>query len=50
VTLTTDLKDVRADIAVSTGATLTCVDLELNGTGDSYVHLIISDNVWATST
>jgi hypothetical protein len=50
VTLTTDLKDVRADIAVSTGAALTCVDLELNGTTDSFIHLIISDNVWATST
>lgn len=50
VTMTTDLQKVRTDIAVSTGAAYTTVDLELNGTADSYVLLVLSDNVWATST
>ena len=46
VTLTTDLKKVRADIAVSTGATFSIIDLELNGTTDSYVHLTLGGNAW----
>lgn len=46
VTLTTDLKNVRTDIAVSTGATFTCIDLELNGTNDSYIHLVMGGNAW----
>ncbi len=50
VTLTTDLLKARADIAVSTGAALTCLDLELNGATDSYAHYVIADNVWTTST
>lgn len=50
VTMTTNLQNVRTDIAVSTGAAYTCVDLELNGTGDSFIHLVLADNVWTTST
>lgn len=50
VTLTTDLKDVRADIAVSTGASMTCIDLELNGATDSYAHFVLGDQVWTNAT
>lgn len=50
VTLTTDLTKVRADIAVSTGASLTCLDLELNGTGDSYALFTLGDCVWNNAT
>lgn len=46
VTLTTDLKNVRADIAVSTGATFSILDLELNGANDSFVHLTLGGNAW----
>lgn len=47
VTLTTDLTKVRADIAIATGATLTCIDLELNGTTDSYALFVNGGNAWA---
>ena len=50
VTLTTDLKNVRTDIAVSTGATLTCIGLELNGRTDSYIQLVIGDSVFNNVT
>lgn len=50
VTLTTDLLKVRADIAVSTGASATCIDLELNGATDSYIHLVLGDQVWTNAT
>lgn len=50
VTLTTDLKNVRTDIAISTGATLTCIGLELNGTRDSYIQLVIGDSVFNNVT
>jgi len=50
VTLTTDLKDVRADIAVSTGASATCIDLELGPATDSWVHLVLADNVFKMAT
>lgn len=46
VTLTTDLKNVRADIAVSTGATFSILDLELNGANDSFIHLTLGGNAW----
>ena len=49
VTLTTDLKNVRTDIAIATGAALTCIDLELNGVNDSYAHFTMADNVWTNS-
>lgn len=50
MTLTTDLKNVRADIAVSTGATLSALSFELNGTTNSFVHLIVGDNVFNNVT
>lgn len=50
VTLTTDLKDVRADIAVSTGASATCIDLELGPAADSWIHLVLGDQVWTNAT
>lgn len=50
VTLTTDLKNVRADIAVSTGASLTCLDLELNGAADSFIHLVLGDAAFNNAT
>lgn len=50
VTLTTNLLRVRTDIAVSTGAALTCIDLKLAGVNDSYADFILADNVWTTST
>jgi hypothetical protein len=49
-TLTTDLKNVRADIAVSTGASISCLDLELNGANDSYAHFVLGDSVWSNAT
>jgi len=50
VTLTTDLKNVRADIAVSTGASATCIDLELGPANDSWIHLVLGDQVWTNAT
>lgn len=50
VTLTTDLKNVRADIAVSTGATLSTLSMELNGTTNSFVHLVVGDSVFNNAT
>jgi hypothetical protein len=45
-TLTTDLKSVRTDIAVSTGATFSIFELELNGRFDSYVNMTLGGNAW----
>ena len=50
VTLTTDLKNVRADIAVSTGVSATVFDVELGPATDSWVHLILGDQVWTNAT
>jgi hypothetical protein len=50
VTTTTDLTKVRTDIAVSTGMSISCIDLELNGVGDSYAHFVLGDSVWANAT
>jgi hypothetical protein len=50
VTLTTDLKNVRADIAVSTGASATTIEVELGAAGDSWVHLVLGDQVWTNAT
>lgn len=49
-TTTTDLQKARTDIAVSTGGSATCIDLELNGTGDSYAHFLLGDQVWTNAT
>lgn len=50
VTLTTDLQKVRTDIAIATGGSASCIDLELNGTGDSFIHLVLGDQVWTNAT
>lgn len=50
VTLTTDLQKVRADIAVSTGASATCIDVDLAGANDSYVYLVLGDHVLNMAT
>jgi hypothetical protein len=50
VTLTTDLKNVRADIAIATGASLSCLDVELNGATDSYASFVLGDQVWTNAT
>jgi hypothetical protein len=50
VTLTTDLKDARADIAISTGASVTTIDLELGSAGDSWAHVVLGDQVWTNVT
>jgi hypothetical protein len=49
VTTTTDLKSIRADIA-NTGGSATVIDFELAGVGDSYVHLVLGDQVWTNAT
>jgi hypothetical protein len=49
-TTTTDLTKARTDIAVSTGGSATCIELELNGTGDSYAHFVLGDQVWTNAT
>jgi hypothetical protein len=50
VTLTTNLQNVRTDIAVSTGASATCIDFDLAGASDSYVYLVIADHVLNMAT
>lgn len=50
VTLTTDLKDVRADIAVATGASASIFEVDLGGASDSYVYLVLGDQVWTNAT
>lgn len=50
VTTTTNLLNIRTDIAVSTGGSATCIDFELNGVGDSYIHLVLGDQVWTNAT
>lgn len=50
ITLTTSVKNFRSDIAVATGVNVTCLDLELNGTTDTYVHVTMTDMVWSQTT
>lgn len=50
VTLTTNLQNVRTDIAIATGGSATIIDMELAGTGDSFVHLVLADNVFNMAT
>ena len=49
VTMSTDLKNVRGDIA-ATGAAAYCVDLELLGAGNSEIDLSLNDHIFGTST
>ena len=50
VTTTTDLLKVRNDAVNSSGCALAVLDFELNGTGDSFVHLTYQDCVWNYTT
>lgn len=50
VTFTTDLTKVRTDAVNTSGAAMGVLDLELNGTGDSFVHLTYGDSVWTYTT
>lgn len=50
MTLTTDLAKVRTDIAIATGATLSALSFELNGTTNSFVHVVAGDNVFNNVT
>lgn len=49
VTMSTDLKNVRGDLA-ATGAAAYCVDLELLGAGNSEIDLSLNDHIFGTST
>jgi len=49
VTLSTDLQNVRGDIA-ATGAEARVIDLQLNGATNSYLELLISDHLFGTNT
>ena len=49
VTMTTDLKDLRVDIAATTGE-MYCVDLDLKGPGNSYAELILRDHAFSGSS
>jgi hypothetical protein len=48
VTMGTNLQNVRGEIA-ATGAEAICVDLELKGAGDSFLHLIQQDHAFASA-
>jgi len=48
LTMSTDLKNVRVDLA-ATGAAARCVDMELNGKGNSYLHVLAADGVFSGS-
>lgn len=50
MTLTTSVQNVRTDIAIATGVNLTTLDMELNGTTNSYVHALMGDCVWLQTT
>lgn len=45
LTLTTNLQNVRTDIAVSTGGKATPIEFDLGGATDSYVYIIVNDHV-----
>ncbi len=50
VTFTTDLTKVRTDAVNTSGAAMGVLDFELNGTGDTFVHLTYGDSVWTYTT
>lgn len=50
MTLTTSVQNVRTDIAIATGVNLTTIDMELNGTTDSFVHALMGDCMWTQTT
>jgi len=48
VTLSTNLQNVRGEIAATTGR-MSCIDLNLNGAGNSSLELILTDHIWSGS-
>ena len=50
VTFTTDLQKVRTDAVNSSGAAMGVLDFELNGSGDSFIHMTYGDSVWTYTT
>lgn len=50
MTTTTDLKNIRADIASATGADYVAVDLELGAANNSWVQLLAVDHVFGMAT
>jgi hypothetical protein len=50
ITLTTSVQNARADIAVATGVNVTTIKMECNGSTDSYVHVVLTDHVFAQTT
>ena len=50
ITLTTDVQKFRADIAVATGVNVTTVNMEMNGTTDSYATVVLTDSVFQQTT
>lgn len=50
VQFTSNLLEADISIAVGTGAAMSVIDLELNGTADSYVNAVIADHVFNGST
>lgn len=50
ITLTTSVQNARADIAVATGVNVTAIKMECNGSTDSFVHVVLTDHVFAQIT
>lgn len=50
VTTTTDLKSIRADIAVGSTASAAPIDFELGPANDSWVHLKLTNMVWENAS
>ncbi len=50
VQLTSDFTEVDAEAALASDAELACIDLELNGVGDSYAKFISKDHLYGAST
>ena len=50
VTTTTDLQKIRLDAVNTSGCALAVLDLELNGTADSFIQLTYQDCVWNYTT
>ena len=50
ITLTTSVQNARADIAVATGVNVTAIKMECNGANDSFVHVVLTDHVFAQIT
>ena len=50
VTTTTNLQNVRADIAIATGGSATAIEFDLAGANDSYVYLVLGDHVLNMAT